>query len=221
VYWGSQEHLEMVDEVMELISYHAINTSCDLAVEKGSYPTFAGSKWSKGIFPIDTAKKEAKELTKRNYNKDWEALRIKVKKNGMRNGYLMAIAPTSSISILTGTTQTIEPIYKRKWFEENLSGLIPVTAPNISPYTNEYYISAYDLDQRDLVRAAAVRQKWMDQGQSLNIFVRINQASGKTLNEIYTLAWKLGCKSTYYLRSESAESKEDVADRSAECVGCQ
>ena len=221
VYWGSQEHLEMVDEVMELISYHAINTSCDLAVEKGSYPTFAGSKWSKGIFPIDTAKKEAKELTKRNYNKDWEALRTKVKKNGMRNGYLMAIAPTSSISILTGTTQTIEPIYKRKWFEENLSGLIPVTAPNISPYTNEYYISAYDLDQRDLVRAAAVRQKWMDQGQSLNIFVRINQASGKTLNEIYTLAWKLGCKSTYYLRSESAESKEDVADRSAECVGCQ
>ena len=74
---------------------------------------------------------------------------------------------------------------------------------------------------KDLVRAAAVRQKWIDQGQSLNIFVRINQASGKTLNEIYTLAWKLGCKSTYYLRSESAESKDDVTDRSAECVGCQ
>lgn len=221
VYWGSQEHFEKIDEVMELISFKAIETSSDLATEKGVYPTFSGSKWEQGLFPIDLAKQEAKNLTKRNLSESWESLRSKVKKQGMRNGYLMAVAPTSSISILTGTTQTIEPIYKRKWFEENLSGLIPVTAPNISPKNTEYYISAYDLDQKDLVRAAAVRQKWIDQGQSLNIFIRIDKASGKTLNEIYTLAWQLGCKSTYYLRSESAEHKDDVQDRSIECVGCQ
>jgi len=221
IYWGSQEHFELVDELMESISYNAILSSSELALEKGNYATFEGSKWSKGIFPIDSANQGAKDLTKREYVYDWESLREKVKKDGIRNGYLMAIAPTSSISILTGTTQTIEPIYKRKWFEENLSGLIPVTAPNITPRTNEYYISAYDLDQRDLVRAAAVRQKWIDQGQSLNIFIKINQASGKVLNDIYMLAWKLGCKSTYYLRSESAENKDDVMDRSVECVGCQ
>lgn len=117
----------------------------------------------------------------------------------MRNGYLMAIAPTSSISILVGTTQTIEPIYKKKWFEENLSGLIPVVVPNLSAETWNFYTSAYDIDAKDLIKAAAVRQKWIDQGQSINVFLRIENASGKTLHEIYTLAWKLGLKSTYYL----------------------
>ncbi len=135
----------------------------------------------------------------------------------------MAIAPTSSISILVGTTQTIEPIYKRKWFEENLSGLIPVVAPNLSLDNWNYYISAYEIDQRLLIKAAAIRQKWIDQGQSTNIFMALNLASGKYLNEIYMLAWKLGLKSTYYLRSQSieAESNTDAIDRSIECEGCQ
>jgi ribonucleoside-diphosphate reductase alpha chain len=152
------------------------------------------------------------------------ALKEKVKADGMRNGYLMAIAPTSSISILTGTTQAIEPVYKRKWYEENLSGMIPVVVPNLNPDTWPYYTPSYELDQRLLIRAGAVRQKWIDQGQSLNIFISLDKASGRYLNEIYMEAWRFGLKSTYYLRSQSPEAvaaDEGVEDRSMECVGCQ
>ncbi|DAB33597.1 MAG TPA: ribonucleoside-diphosphate reductase subunit alpha [Sulfurospirillum sp. UBA12182] len=223
--WGSYDHFSKIDEVMEAISYNAIKASAKLAIEKGKYPEFEGSKWSQGIFPIDVANEEAKKLVDRGglfgYTYNWEELREYVKKNGMRNGYLMAIAPTSSISILVGTTQAIEPVYKRKWFEENLSGMIPVVVPNLSPDTWNYYIPAYDLDQRLLIKAGAIRQKWIDQGQSLNIFITLDKASGKYLNDIYMLGWKLGIKSTYYLRSQSPESKIDVADRSIECEGCQ
>ena len=223
--WGSDEHLTKIDEVMEMISYNAIKASSNLALEKGSYPDFEGSNWSKGIFPIDVANEEAKRLVDRGglfgYTYDWQKLKEKVKKDGMRNGYLMAIAPTSSISILVGTTQAIEPIYKRKWFEENLSGMIPVVAPKMNPDTWPYYVPAYDLDQRLLIKAAAIRQKWIDQGQSLNIFMTLDKASGKYLNDIYMLGWKLGLKSTYYLRSQSPESESSVADRSMECLSCQ
>jgi len=215
-----------VDEIMEAVSYNAIYASSNLAVEKGIYPEFEGSKWSEGIFPIDMANENAKALVKRGglfdgTTYDWDKLRAKVKEHGMRNGYLMAIAPTSSISILVGTTQTIEPVYKRKWFEENLSGMIPVVVPNLSPETWGFYTPAYELDQRLLVKAGAVRQKWIDQGQSLNIFITLDKASGKYLNDIYMLAWELGIKSTYYLRSQSPENALDVADRSIECEGCQ
>ncbi len=227
--WGSDKHLEKIDKIMEAISFNAIKASSDLAIEKGSYSLFEGSDWSKGIFPIDKANKEACKLVNRGgifgYDYDWNKLKEKVKKDGMRNGYLMAIAPTSSISILVGTTQAIEPIYKRKWYEVNLSGEIPVTAPNLNLDTWNYYISSYDLDQNILIKAAAIRQKWIDQGQSLNIFIRLDKASGKYLNEIYMNAWKLGLKSTYYLRSQSPEALIDtnksVEDRSMECVGCQ
>ena len=226
--WGSAEHLNKIDEIMESVSYYAIRSSSDLALEKGKYPLYEGSDWSKGIFPIDKANEEACKLVDRGglfgYTHDWNALREKVKRDGMRNGYLMAIAPTSSISILTGTTQAIEPVYKRKWFEENLSGMIPVVVPNLSPDTWPYYVSSYELDQRVLVRAGAVRQKWIDQGQSLNIFISLDKASGRYLNDIYMEAWKFGLKSTYYLRSQSPEAvKADtgVEDRSMECHGCQ
>ncbi|MBN2826016.1 MAG: ribonucleoside-diphosphate reductase subunit alpha [Campylobacterales bacterium] len=226
--WGSSEHFMKVDEIMEAVSYNTISASSDLAFEKGIYPTYEGSDWSKGIFPIDKANPEACKLVDRGglfgYTYDWDKLRQKVKANGMRNGYLMAIAPTSSISILTGTTQAIEPIYKRKWYEENLSGLIPVVAPNLSPDTFQYYTPCYELDQRLLVRAGAIRQKWIDQGQSLNIFISLDKASGKYLNDIYLEAWKFGLKSTYYLRSQSPEAikeEEGIEDRSMECVGCQ
>ena len=223
--WGSYDHFSKIDEIMEAVSYNAIHSSANLAIEKGKYPEFDGSKWSKGIFPIDTANDEAKKLVDRGglfgYTYNWEELREKVKKTGMRNGYLMAIAPTSSISILVGTTQAIEPVYKRKWFEENLSGMIPVVVPNLSPETWQYYTPAYDLDQKLLIKAGAIRQKWIDQGQSLNIFMTLDKASGKYLNDIYMLGWKLGIKSTYYLRSQSPENKIDVADRSIECDSCQ
>ena len=228
VKWGGYEHFALIDSIMENISYQAIYTSSNLAVEKGKYPTFEGSKWSRGVMPIDTANENAKALLNRGglFDEDvcdWEKLRAKVKTDGMRNGYLMAIAPTSSISILVGTTQTIEPVYKRKWFEHNLSGMIPNVVPNVSPDTWQFYTPAYELDQRVLVRAAAVRQKWIDQGQSLNIFMSLDKASGGYLSEIYTLAWELGLKSTYYLRSESPDSEKvnNVADRSIECEGCQ
>ncbi len=225
IMWGSDDHFRKIDEIMEMISYNAINASSNLALEKGVYPTFEGSKWSKGIFPIDLANEEAKKLVDRGgifgYIYNWNKLKEKVKKQGMRNGYLMAIAPTSSISILVGTTQTIEPVYKRKWFEENLSGLIPVVVPNLTADTWQYYTPAYSLDQKVLVKAAAIRQKWIDQGQSLNIFVSLDKASGKYLHEIYTLAWKLGLKSTYYLRSQSPEVSNDVVDREIECLSCQ
>ena len=223
--WGSDEHLTKIDEVMEMISYNVIKASSNLALEKGSYPDFEGSNWSKGIFPIDVANEEAKKLVDRGglfgYIYNWQKLKEKVKKDGMRNGYLMAIAPTSSISILVGTTQAIEPVYKRKWFEENLSGMIPVVAPKLDAENWQYYTPAYDLDQRALIKAGAVRQKWIDQGQSLNIFLTLDKASGKYLNDIYMLGWKLGLKSTYYLRSQSPESEQSVADRSMECLSCQ
>ena len=229
VKWGSYEHLALIDSVMENISYNAIYASSNLAVEKGVYPLFEGSKWSRGVMPIDTANANAKALLNDRGGLfdesgcDWSKLREKVKKDGMRNGYLMAIAPTSSISILVGTTQTIEPVYKRKWFEHNLSGMIPNVVPNLSPETWQFYTPAYELDQRVLVRAGAIRQKWIDQGQSLNIFMSLDKASGGYLSEIYTLAWELGLKSTYYLRSESPDSEKlnNVADRSIECEGCQ
>ena len=227
IHWGSEEHFEKIDKIMEHISYEVIHASSNLAIEKGAYPDFKGSSWSKGIFPIDMANEKAKALTLNDglFNQsecDWDKLREKVKKDGMRNGYLMAIAPTSSISILVGTTQTIEPIYKRKWFEQNLSGMIPVVVPNLNLENWNFYTSAYEIDQRVLIKAAAVRGKWIDQGQSLNIFLSLDKASGGYLNEIYTLAHELGLKSTYYLRSESPDSeKVSVADRSIECEGCQ
>ena len=222
--WGSSEHFKKIDEVMEAISYNAILSSSNLALEKGSYPTFEGSNWSKGIMPHDHTPQAVNALVEKDLfdsSCDWESLREKVKKDGMRNGYLMAIAPTSSISILVGTTQAIEPVYKRKWFEENLSGLIPVVVPKLSPETWGYYTPAFEIDQLQVIKAAAIRQKWIDQGQSTNIFMSLDKASGKYLHEIYTLAWKLGLKSTYYLRSQSPEAKNDIEDRSMECAGCQ
>ncbi len=222
--WGSEDHFKKIDTIMEAISYNAIKSSSELAVEKGTYPTFDGSNWSKGIMPHDHAPQAVNALVDKDLfdaGYDWDALREQVKANGMRNGYLMAIAPTSSISILVGTTQAIEPVYKRKWFEENLSGLIPVVVPNLSPETWVYYTPAYEVDQIDIIKAAAVRQKWIDQGQSTNIFMSLEKASGKYLHEIYTTAWKLGLKSTYYLRSQSPEASNDVEDRSMECAGCQ
>ena len=219
--WGSEEHFKTIDTIMEMFSFNVIKASSDLAEEKGIYADYSGSKWEKGIFPIDSAKQSAKDLLNRDNVYNWDELRARVKKQGMRNGYLMAIAPTSSISILTGTTQAIEPVFKRRWLEENLSGLIPVCVPKLSTETWDYYTPAYELDQNKIITAAAIRQKWIDQGQSLNIFMTLEKASGKVLNDLYVRAWHLGLKSTYYLRSQSPEITNDVEDRTIECAGCQ
>ena len=224
IYFGSQEHLDTINCIMEAVSYNAIKASSDLAKEKGAYPTFEGSNWSKGIMPHYHTSEDVWNMTDNDktwYSGLWGNLKNDVQQNGMRNGYLMAIAPTSSISILVGTTQAIEPVYKRRWYEENLSGLIPVVVPKLSPETYQYYTPAYEVDQLDIIKAGAIRQKWIDQGQSLNIFMSLEKASGKYLHEIYSLAWKLGLKSTYYLRGQSPEATTDVEDRSMECSGCQ
>ena len=226
ILFGSEEHLYEINKIMECVSFNAIKASSKIAEEKDSYPNFNGSEWSKGLLPIDFANEKAKELTPLAESvyteEEYKELREQVSK-GMRNGYLMAIAPTSSISILVGTTQAIEPIYRKKWFEENLSGLIPVVAPKLSPETWEYYPSAFDVEQLNIIKAASVRQKWIDQGQSTNIFMRSDKASGRYLNEIYMTAWEYGLKSTYYLRSQSPDAKkaEETIDRSIECMGCQ
>ena len=231
IMFGSQEHLNKIDNIFECISYNALKASSELGRRKGNYPNFKGSNWSKGILPIDHMNHHVLELTtsSKTYNvyseSEWEVLRDVVSKN-MRNGYLMAIAPTSSISILVGVSQGNEPIYKRKWYEENLSGLIPVVVKDLNPNTWQYYVPAFEVDQLNVIKAASIRQKWIDQGQSTNIFMSLDKASGRYLNDIYMLAYKLGCKSTYYLRSQSpdakkAEEKIDVVDRSMECSGCQ
>ena len=221
--FGSKEHLNFIDELYEFLSYKVIESSANLAQEKGSYPEFEGSEWSKGIMPIDTQNKNVHELTDVKPKQDWESLREKVK-NGMRNAYLMAIAPTGSISLIAGTSQTIEPIYKRKWYEENKSGLIPIVAPNLNLNNYMYYKTVDEVDMIDLVKAGAVRQKWIDQAQSLNIFVDPENITGSKLNKIYITGHKYGNKSFYYLRSKSPKEKEKeqvVMDRSIECAGCQ
>ena len=223
IHWGSQEHYNKINELMEMFSYNVIKASAFLSRERGAYPLFEGSEWSKGVLPIHTANKEALELTTNASvytHGEWSDLSLLVSK-GVRNGYMMAIAPTSSISILVGTSQAIEPIYKTKWYEENLSGLIPVVAPNISVDTIAYYPSAYDVDQTTIIKAGAVRQKWLDQGQSLNIFAKLGTVTGPMLSKLYILGWQLGLKATYYLRSQSPERKNEVEDRSMECTGCQ
>ena len=227
IMFGSQEHLNKINQIFECISYNAIKASSALGREKGNYPDFIGSNWNNGIMPQDHSNHHVAELLTMDtavYSRnEWDQLREEASKN-MRNGYLMAIAPTSSISILVGVSQGNEPIYKRKWYEENLSGLIPVVVKNLNPDTWGYYTPAFEVDQLSIIKVAAVRQKWIDQGQSTNIFMSLDKASGKYLHEIYTLAWKLGLKSTYYLRSQSPDAKKaemDVVDRSVECSGCQ
>jgi ribonucleoside-diphosphate reductase alpha chain len=220
IVWGSNEHFMKIDEILDNISYNAILASSELSIEKGKYPTFEGSNWSKGIMPKDHAKSELNNIIYRDSKNDWDTLREKIKTDGIRNGYLMAIAPTSSISILVGTTQAIEPVYKRKWYEENLSGLVPVVVPNLSPDTFAFYTPSYEVDQKNIIKAAAIRQKWIDQGQSLNLFISLGNVTGRYLHELYTLAWQLGLKSTYYLRSQSPESNNEINDE-IRCEGCQ
>lgn len=224
IHYGSKEHIDCIDRVMEIISYNTILSSVELAKEKGAYSIFEGSQWDRGVLPIHHFYFGEKEHINANHKDlkrafDWDALSNQVSKYGIRNGYLMAIAPTSSISILTNTTQSIEPIYKLKWYEENLSGMIPATVPNLNINTIEYYKSAYSIDMNRLIELASVRQKWIDQGQSLNLFIPLDKANGKYLSDIYFKAWYSDLKSIYYLRTQSPESQ--VMDRSFECYNCQ
>ncbi len=195
--WESEEHLEFVDKVFEAISYAAIDASADLASEKGAYQLFSGSEWDTGLF-----------FERRGYTSpEWEALRRKVHEKGMRNAYLLAIAPTSSTSIISGTTAGVDPVMKRFFYEEKKGSMLPRTAPELSGRTWWYYKAAHEIDQSWSVRAAGVRQRHIDQAQSVNLYITNDYTMREVLN-LLILAWKSHVKTLYYTRSKSLEVEE-------------
>jgi len=241
--YNSQEAIDFADRSMELISYYAINASSDLAKERGTYKTYEGSLWSQGIFPKDSIKilKENRGEDYINVDEtetlDWKELREKVKKQGMRNSNVMAIAPTATISNITGVTQSIEPTYQNLYVKSNLSGEFTIINPHLVEKLKElelwddvminvlkYYegslaqigripdevknlfMTAFEVEPRYIVESASRRQKWIDQAQSLNLYIA--NASGKKLDVTYRMAWLLGLKTTYYLRSLAATTTE-------------
>ncbi|WP_199153488.1 ribonucleoside-diphosphate reductase subunit alpha [Chromobacterium sp. ASV23] len=219
--WESQENLELQDTLFSFYSYFAIEASADLARERGAYPTFAGSLWSKGILPIDTANKEAVALTAGAGapELDWEELRHKVVSQGMRNSNCMAIAPTATISNITNTTPCVEPPFELEYTKSNLSGTFTVVASaSLYGKTKE----AFSVNQEWIIKGAAVRQKWIDQAQSTNLFVPAT-IRGRDLAALYMLAHEKGLKTTYYLRRqivEIDEVKQKIGSESAEAKMC-
>lgn len=207
--YESEQHLEQADALFEAISYFAIEASADLAQELGSYPSFRGSKWSRGILPIDTAKKmeDGKPFFDRPRRFDWEALRAKVKK-GMRNSNLMAIAPTATISNIAGTTQCTEVPFLLQFYKTNLSGPYKVVDPAVRHVGKNYHLlkEAFYINQDWTIDAAAVRQKWICQSQSTNLFAKLGTTGGD-LDRMYTRAHRHGLKTTYYLRGQSDSDK--------------
>ena len=199
IHYDSVEHLELADDLFEAISYYAIEASHELAMEKGSYSSFNDSKWSQGILPIDTANPNAGGHKGKNF--DWNVLREKVKK-GMRNSNVMAIAPTATISNICGTTACTEVSFNSQYTKLNLSGSFIQYCPTFRHGRPELIATAFEVDQKMTIRSAAVRQKWIDQSQSTNLFAK-QDVTGRELHDWYVLAWKLGLKTTYYLRSQS------------------
>lgn len=195
--WESDEHLQFADEVFERINRSAIEASTELAKEKGSYPYFEGSDWETGDY-----------FAKRRYTSSaWQALAAKVKEQGMRNAYLLAIAPTSSTGIIAGTTAGIDPVMKRFFLEEKKGAMLPRVAPALSDKTYWFYKGAYQLDQSWSVRAQGIRQRHIDQAQSMNLYIT-NDYSMRQLLDLYLQAWEEGVKTIYYVRSKSLEVEE-------------
>lgn len=218
--WESNRHLVEANYLTEAFSYYAISASCELAQERGAYETFEGSKWDRGILPIDTAIDycdvfENPDFTKAEYNgvsKDWNELRRRIQLHGMRNSNVMAIAPTATIATIVGTTQCIEPIYRRTTEKENLSGVFTFIDPCLRHGKKlELCKESFEIDQKWVIRAAAARQRWIDQSQSINLFVDSDRITGSELSNFYMMSWELGLKSTYYLKTKSAKAKDDFA----------
>ncbi|MEK4523603.1 ribonucleoside-diphosphate reductase subunit alpha [Psychrobacillus sp. FSL W7-1457] len=192
--WESEEAVELADKLYERIAYLTIQASSSLAKEKGAYPLFEGSEWQTGAY-----------FEKRQYEGDeWNKLRRKVAEVGLRNGYLMAVAPNSSTSILAGSTASIDPIFQKSYAEEKKDYKIPVTVPDLNSETTWFYKSAYFIDQHWTVKQNAARQRHIDQGVSLNLYVQ-NTIKAKELLSLHLEAWKSGLKTTYYVRSTSVE----------------
>ena len=239
----SDEAIEFADRSMEVISYYAIHASSELAKERGTYPSYDGSLWSQGIFPKDSIdileKNRGSEFIKvdRSETLDWDQLRAKVKKDGMRNSNVMAIAPTATISNITGVTQSIEPTYQNLYVKSNLSGEFTIVNPHlvrklkaidlwddvmindlkyfegslseisrIPDDIKKLFSTAFEVEPQYIVESASRRQKWIDQAQSLNLY--IGNANGKKLDLTYRMAWYSGLKTTYYLRSIAATTTE-------------
>ncbi|MAU55344.1 MAG: ribonucleotide-diphosphate reductase subunit alpha [Dehalococcoidia bacterium] len=241
--YASDQAVEFADRSMESVSYYAIKASCNLAKERGTYSSYEGSLWNKGIMPIDSVS-YLKENRGEEYAEvdqsstlDWDSLRKLVLKQGMRNSNVMAIAPTATIANITGVSQSIEPTYQNLYVKSNLSGEFTVTNLHLvnalkelgvwdSVMVNDlkYYdgsvkeisrvpeeikaifATAFEVEPRWLVEAASRRQKWIDQSQSLNLY--IDEPNGKKLDIMYRMAWKRGLKTTYYLRSRGATTTE-------------
>ncbi len=196
--FDSEDGVQFSDEAMELVSYYAINASMELAKERGAYQTFPGSKWSRGILPIHTARSKESRLGEY----VWDSLAQQVAAYGMRNSNTMAIAPTATISTITGTTPCNEPIFEISRGEKNMSGVFQVVDPCVRYGRPDLLKTAFEIDPIWVIRKGARRQKWLDQSQSLNIFVKAG-TKGSQLAEIYMTAWEQGLKTTYYLRSQS------------------
>ena len=241
--YASEEAVSFADESMEMVSYYAIKSSSDLASERGAYTSYEGSLWSKGILPLDSIELLKKERGE-NYLEvdtasklDWEGLRKTVKKQGMRNSNVMAIAPTATIANITGLTQSIEPTYSNLFVKSNLSGEFTIINMHLVEALKEIdmwdevmvydlknlngsleginrvpddlkklFATSFEVEPKWLIEAASRRQKWIDQSQSLNLYV--SEPNGKKLDVMYKMAWLRGLKTTYYLRSRSATTSE-------------
>lgn len=240
--YASHEAIEFADRSMELISYFALSASCDLAKERGQYESYKGSKWDRGLLPIDTISLLEKERgghlnMDQQTHLNWESLREKIKAHGLRNSNTMAIAPTATISNITGVTQSIEPMYSHLFVKSNLSG--EFTIPNtylveklkelgmwdadmlddlkyfdgsikeierIPDHIKQIFLTAFEIDPEWIIECASRRQKWIDMGQSLNLYLA--EPSGKKLHQMYMLLWEKGLKTGYYLRTRAATQVE-------------
>ena len=196
--WSDEKaHSALVDRVYEDINYYAIKESVEIAKDKGSYKVFEGSDWQTGAY-----------FTDRNYTSErWEKLAEDVKEYGLRNGYLMAIAPTGSTSIISGTSAGVDPIMSRYFLEEKKGAIVPRVAPGLTTKTFWLYENAHDIDQNISMRMAGVRQRHLDQAQSVNIYITTEYTMRQILN-VYLTAWEAGVKSIYYVRGKSLEVEE-------------
>ncbi len=195
--WESEEHLNEADRLFEEIAYQSIKASMELAKEKGPYPEFMGSEWQTG-----------KYFERRGYSSErWILLKEEVMKYGVRNGYIMAVAPTGSTSNIAGTTAGIDPIFKKFFIEEKKGSFTPKAAPDLSSKNFWFYKEAHHIDQLYSIRACGVRQRHIDQSQSFNLYITPEVKAKEILN-LYVEAWKNGVKTIYYVRNQSLEMDE-------------
>ena len=192
-----EDHLKWADDLYERINFYAVTASMEIAKEKGSYDFFEGSDWENGNYFDLRDYKDAK----------WNKLREEVKANGLRNGYIMAIAPTGSTSIIAATSAGVDPIMNRYFLEEKKGSILPRVAPDLTPQSFWLYENAHELDQNFVIEAAAIRQRHIDQAQSINFYITTDFTMRKILN-LYIKAAKEKLKSVYYVRSKSLEVED-------------